>query len=211
MTDPISRPQLQITSLDDLKSIYGEPSQTSLDKEVGLITPEYRQFIEAAPFLTLSTVADEGLDCSPRGDPPGFVRVVDEKTVQIPDRRGNNRTDSLRNFVRDPRVSLMFLIPGVGEAIRINGQAKIFVDPALLGSFAINNKAPRSVIEVTVDSIYFQCQKALHRSRLWDPEAIVDRSSLPTAGQIAQSLSSEPFDGEAYDAAYPERMAQTIY
>ena len=161
--------------------------------------------------MVLASVAEEGLDCSPRGDPPGFVRVVDKKTVMIPDRRGNNRIDTLRNIVRDPRVSLLFLVPGVGETLRINGRAEISVDPELCASFDMNGKAPRSVIIVRADRVYFQCQKALARSRLWDPEAQIERKELPTAGNILQALSTEEFDGDAYDKNYPERLKKTIY
>ncbi|MEC7648320.1 MAG: pyridoxamine 5'-phosphate oxidase family protein, partial [Pseudomonadota bacterium] len=194
-----------------LEAIYGEPLPQSLVKEIDYISDHYRSFIEKSPFMVLASVAEEGLDCSPRGDPAGFVRVVDEKRVMIPDRRGNNRIDTLRNIVRDPRVSLLFLVPGVGETLRINGRAEISVDPELCGSFDMNGKTPRSVIIVTADRVYFQCQKALARSRLWDPEAQVERKELPTAGKILQSLSRDEFDGEAYDRNYPERLKKTIY
>ena len=136
---------------------------------------------------------------------------MDRHTVLLPDRRGNNRMDSLRNIVRDPRISLLFLIPGVGETLRINGRADIVADEDLCESFAINGKPARSVIRVSAERVYFQCQKALHRSKLWDPDARVARSELPSAGQILQALMSEEFDGAAYDAEYPERMRRTIY
>jgi PPOX class probable FMN-dependent enzyme len=129
----------------------------------------------------------------------------------IPDRRGNNRIDTLRNLVRDPRVSLLFLVPGVGETLRINGRATISVDPDLCASFDMNGKTPRSVIVVTVERVYFQCQKALARSRLWDPEARIERKELPSAGDILQKLSKNDFDGDAYDKNYPERLKKTIY
>ena len=167
--------------------------------------------IDASPFVVLSTVGPEGTDCSPRGDPPGFVRVIDGTTVAMPDRRGNNRIDSLRNIVRDPRVSLLFLVPGMGETLRINGTARLSTDPDLLESFAMEGKPPQSVILVSVGSVYFQCQKALARSKLWDPETRIDRKALPTAGDIIKSLAKEEFDGAAYDAAYPERMKRTMY
>lgn len=201
----------QITSLEQLDEIYGKPSKRSLDKEINYISEHYRQFIEAAPFFALTTATEDGTDCSPRGDPAGFVKVLDEKTIQFPDRKGNNRLDSLRNIVRNPNVSLMFLIPGVGEAIRLNGKATLSVDPDLRAQHAMEGKIPKAVITVTVDTIYFQCQKAIYRSGLWTEEAKVDRSTLPTAGQITQALSSEPFDGDSYDKAYPERMKATAY
>jgi PPOX class probable FMN-dependent enzyme len=206
----ISPPNM-VSTIAELEAIYGEPLAQSLVKEIDYISDHYRAFIEQSPFMVLASVAEEGLDCSPRGDPPGFVRVVDEKTVMIPDRRGNNRIDTLRNLVRDPRVSLLFLVPGVGETLRINGRATISVDPDLCASFDMNGKTPRSVIVVTVERVYFQCQKALARSRLWDPEARIERKELPSAGDILQKLSKNDFDGDAYDKNYPERLKKTIY
>jgi len=200
----------EITTVEQLEALYGTPVQAAMTKELDHISPQYRVFVEKAPFVVVATSGPEGLDCSPRGDPPGFVRVLNEKRVQIPDRRGNNRVDSLRNLVRDPRISLLFLIPGVGETLRINGTARILTDPELCQSFAMQGKLPRSVIEVTAEGVYFQCQKALVRSRLWSPEAQVERSELPTAGQMVQAISAD-FDGEAYDRAYPERLKSTIY
>jgi len=200
-----------IASVTELEALYGEPVKTSLIKELDHISDHYGAFIEAAPFCVVASCGPGGLDCSPRGDPAGFVRIADSKTVMLPDRRGNNRLDTLRNLVVDPRISLLFLIPGVGETMRINGRAVISTDPELASSFTMQGKAPASVIVVTVDSVYFQCQKALARSRLWEPDARIDRTTLPTAGQMAQALSPEPFDGAAYDAEYPERMKKTMY
>ncbi|MAW54562.1 MAG: pyridoxamine 5'-phosphate oxidase [Rhodospirillaceae bacterium] len=206
----ISPPNM-VSTIAELEAIYGEPLAQSLVKEIDYISGHYRAFIEKSPFVVLASVAEEGLDCSPRGDPAGFVRVVDAKTVMIPDRRGNNRIDTLRNLVRDPRVSLLFLVPGVGETLRINGRAAISVDPDLCASFDMNGKTPRSVIVVTAERVYFQCQKALARSRLWDPEARIERTELPSAGDILQGLSKNDFDGDAYDKNYPERLKKTIY
>jgi PPOX class probable FMN-dependent enzyme len=200
-----------ITSIEQLESIYGEPSSRSLLKEIDHISDHYRAFIEKAPFVAVATCGPEGLDCSPRGDPPGFVRVVDERTVAIPDRRGNNRVDTLRNLVRDPRISLLFLIPGVNETLRINGCAEISIDPDLCASFAINGKLPRSVLLVTVERIYFQCQKALVRSRLWNVEAQIPRSELPSTGSMLETLSNGAFDGAEYDRGYSEHLKKTIY
>lgn len=201
----------RITSIEELEAIYGEPLPRSLVKELDRISDDYRAFIEKAPFVTVATSGPEGLDCSPRGDPAGFVRVVDEKTLMLPDRRGNNRIDSMRNLVRDPRISLLFLIPGVNETMRINGRADIVVDPELCESFAMGGKLPRSVLVVTVDRIYFQCQKALVRSRLWDVEAQIPRSDLPSTGKMLEALSENDFDGEEYDRNYPKHMQKTIY
>jgi uncharacterized protein len=208
---PDSIKQHQITTLEQLKAIYGEPVGNSLVKELDYVSDHYRTFIEASPFVVLATSGPEGLDCTPRGDPPGFVRVVDRNTLMLPDRRGNNRVDSLRNLVIDPRISLLFLIPGVGETLRVNGRAVINGDPALCRSFAMGDKLPRSVIVVTAERVYFQCPKALVRSRLWDPSRHVDRKSLPTTGQILAAIRPGEIDAEAVDQSYPQRLKQTIY
>ena len=200
-----------LSTVEDLEALYGVPKETSLIKEIDYISDHYRAFIEASPFVVLSTVGPEGLDSSPRGDPAGFVHITDSRTVLIPDRRGNNRIDSLRNIVRDPRVSLLFLIPGIGETLRINGRATISVDPDLLDRFIMQGKTPRSVLQVQVDRVYFQCQKALARSQLWNPDTRLDRNALPSAGQILSTLSKGTFDGKTYDNDYPERMKQEIY
>ncbi len=201
----------RVTSFEQLDALYGEPVPRSLTKEVDYIAAPYRALIEKAPFVVVASVGPEGLDCSPRGDPPGFVRVVDDKTVLLPDRRGNNRIDTLRNLVRDPRISLLFLIPGVNETLRINGRAEITTDPELCRTFEMQGKPPKTVIVVTVDRIYYQCPKALVRSRLWSPDAQIPRSEAPTAGQINEALLGDAFDGAAYDRDYPERLNKTIY
>ena len=213
MTQPLPEESSShvISSIEELESIYGSPLERSLTKEIDHISEHYRAFIEKAPFVTLATCGPEGLDCSPRGDPPGFVRVVDEKTVMIPDRRGNNRIDSLRNLVRDPRMSLLFLIPGVNETLRINGRARISVDPDVCASFEVQGKLPRSVLIVSVERIYFQCQKALVRSRLWDPQAQIPRSDLPSTGEMLEALSKSDFDGAEYDRNYSSHLEKTIY
>lgn len=208
---PIKSSADVVTTEAELDALYGQPVPTSTLKELDHISDHYRLFIEASPFLILATVGPEGLDCSPRGDPKGFVRVQDRHTLLIPDRRGNNRIDSLRNIVRDPKVALLFLVPGVGETMRVNGRAQISTEPSLLESFAMQGKPPRSVIVVTAERVYPQCQKALARSKLWDPATQIARSNLPTVGEMMQALAPESFDGRAYDAAYPERMKQTIY
>lgn len=200
-----------ITTIEQLEALYGVPVGAATIKEIDYISDHYRSFIESSPFMLLATVGPEGLDCSPRGDPKGFVRVVDQHTLMIPDRRGNNRVDSLRNIVRDPRVALLFLIPGIGETMRVNGRAVLSTDIALRESFAMEGKTPACVIVVTAERVYPQCQKALVRSRLWDPSTQIPRSALPTVGQMMQELTKGAFDGKAYDAAYPERLKQTIY
>ncbi|HJU31965.1 MAG TPA: pyridoxamine 5'-phosphate oxidase family protein [Hyphomicrobiaceae bacterium] len=201
----------RITTLEELDAMYGEPSPPAIVKEIDYISDHYKTFIDKAPFVVLATVGPEGLDCSPRGDPAGFVRVRDKKTVLIPDRRGNNRVDALRNLVRDPRISLLFMIPGIGTTLRINGTAEIVVDEALSASFAIRGKLPKCVLVVTVDRIYTQCPKALVRSRLWSADAQVDRASLPSAGEMMAALSNGTIDGNEYDRAYPKRLEETIY
>jgi PPOX class probable FMN-dependent enzyme len=208
---PDSSEPHRITTLDQLQAIYGEPVGNSLVKELDHISDHYRALIEASPFVVVATSGPGGLDCTPRGDPPGFVRVAGRHTLMIPDRRGNNRIDSLRNLVSDPRIALLFLIPGVGETLRVNGRAIISTDPDLCRSFAIADKLPRSVIVVTAERVYFQCAKALLRSRLWDAARHVERRSLPSAGEILAAIRPGEIDAEALDRAYPERLKQTIY
>lgn len=200
-----------ITTIEELEAIYGQPGETSTVKEVDRITPHYRAFIEASPFAVLATCGPEGLDCSPRGDFAGFVRICDEKTVMLPDRRGNNRVDSLRNIVRDPRVALLFLIPGAGNTLRLNGRAHLTTDSDVLAPFAVAGKLPRSVIVMTVEAIYFQCARAIIRSQLWKPESHVDPRSLPRAGQILAELSADRVGGKGYDQAWSERAKRTLW
>ena len=194
-----------------LEALYGEASAGAIAKEIDYIHPHYRAMIEASPFVVLGTSGPGGLDCSPRGDPAGFVHVLNDKTVLIPDRRGNNRADSLRNIIHDPRVTLLFLIPGVGETLRINGTASISVDPALLERFPFRGTLPRSVIVVTVDRIYFQCPKAIVRSELWNPEKHIPRKSLPSTGTILADITAGMVGGEQYDRDYPARLRTTLY
>ncbi len=200
-----------ITTLDELEAIYGQPLEQSLIKEVPYVTPHYRAMIEASPFALLATSGPEGLDCSPRGDLPGFVRVHDERTLMLPDRRGNNRTDSLRNIVRDPRVALLFLIPGVGNTLRVNGRAHLSTDPNLLESFVVEGKSPRSVVVIQVESAYFQCARALVRSDLWNPDKHRDPDSLPTSGQILAALSENRLGGAEYDRTWCDRAGKTLW
>jgi uncharacterized protein len=200
-----------IETLEQLEALYGEAAGASRTKEVHQLTPEYSRWIEASPFLVLATSGPGGLDCSPRGDPPGeLFHVLDSKTIVIPDRRGNNRIDSLRNVIVDPRVALLFLIPGVGETMRINGRARIGTDPALVGHFAKAGATPRTVLIVTIDSIYFQCARALKRSALWDATGQRDLCHVPTAGEMLKGIDTQ-FDGESYDAEQPARQSATLY
>lgn len=194
-----------------LEALYGTPSAGAIGKEVDFIHPHYRAMIEASPFMVLATSGPGGLDCSPRGDPAGFVTVEDAHTVLIPDRRGNNRADSLRNIIHDPRIALLFLIPGVSETLRINGRAAISVAPELLARFPAQGKLPRSVIVVTAERVYFQCPKAIVRSGLWNPDKHIPRSALPSTGTILAALTAGKVGGDQYDKEYPERMRNTIY
>jgi PPOX class probable FMN-dependent enzyme len=200
-----------IRTLDELEALYSAPVPTSITKEIDHITELHRAYIEASPFVLVATSGLDGVDCSPRGDPPGFVRVVDEKTLLMPDRRGNNRLDTLRNLVYDPRIGLLFLVPGVGVTLRVNGTAEISTDVELRESFAMGDKVPTTVIVVTTTSVYTQCPKALVRSHLWDPTRHRDPSELPSVGDILEMITSGGFDGEAYDEAYPQRVRETIY
>lgn len=200
-----------VTTVQALEALYGPVAAPSRVKEVDYIHPAYRPFIEAAPFVVLASAGGGGLDASPRGDGPGFVHIEDSKTLYLPDRRGNNRIDTLRNIVEDPRVALLFLVPGVGETLRINGSAQICIEPALLERFAVKGQRPKTVLRITVTSLYFQCSRAVIRAGLWDVSKHLPRSALPSAGQILKALSNAEIDGEAYDKALPGRIADTLY
>lgn len=201
-----------ITTLNALAALYQPaPTLASTAKELDQLIPEYRRYIELSPFVALATVGPDGLDCSPRGDARGFVRVQDERTLLLPDRRGNNRIDSLRNIVHDPRVALLFLIPGSGTTFRVNGRAVITDDAALCASFAVDGKAPRTVLVVTVERCYFQCARAIVRSHLWDASHHVAPSDVPTPGQVLQRTSRGEIDAMTYDAEWPGRAAKSMW
>ncbi len=200
-----------ISRVEELEAIYGLPGETSTVKVADRVTPQYRIWIEKSPFAALATCGPEGLDCSPRGDLPGFVRVQDERTLVMPDRRGNNRVDSLRNIVRDPRVALLFLIPGSGNTLRVNGRGQVSADTELLASFAVGGKKPRTVVVVTVEAVYFQCARAIDRADLWNPDKCVDPKQLPSPGQILAAMSEDRVGGEQYDQEWPERARQTMW
>ena len=201
----------RVTTSEQLATIYGERKPASIVKEIDHINNGYRKLIEAAPFVAIATAGPEGLDCSPKGDPAGFVRVLDDRTLAIPDRPGNNRIDGFRNIVRDPRIALLFLIPGVGETFRVNGRAEISIDPELMQSFTVNGKLPRCVLIVHIESIYFHCAKAIMRSKLWDEASKVDRNSLPSTGTILAELSNGKAGGEQHDRELPERHEAMLY
>jgi PPOX class probable FMN-dependent enzyme len=202
----------QITTLEALEALYQPaPVAASTVKVVDHITPHYAALIAASPFVALATVGPEGLDCSPRGDLPGFVRIADAKTLMLPDRRGNNRIDSLRNIVRDPRVALLFLIPGSGTTFRVNGRAVLSADPDLLSSFAVDGKPPRTVMVVTVDEAYFQCARAIVRSALWKAESQAVAADLPSPGAMLAGVTAGEVGGETYDKEWPDRAAKTLW
>ncbi len=204
----------KISSISELESTYGAAVPGAQWKEIDHINDHYRQFIEKSPFLILATRGEKGIDCSPRGDPAGFVRIVNQRCIQIPDRRGNNRLDSLRNIVTNPEVGLIFMVPNVGETIRVSGKAEILIDKELCDSFSINNQSASSVLSITVEKAYFQCQKALVRSKLWQSSEHIDRSELPSTGSMVKefaAMQNIEFDAESYDENYPEHMKKTIY
>lgn len=200
-----------VTTLEQLQALYGQVHERSLRKEIACLSEPYRALVAASPFVVLATCGADGLDCSPRGDAPGFVRVVDERTLLLPDRPGNNRIDSLRNILHDPHVALLFLIPGVGESFRVNGRASICVDPALLELCSAQGKLPRSVLRISVDTCYFQCSKAAVRSGLWEAERHVERSSLPSAGDMLKSVMDAQFDVQVYERELQERLKTLLY
>ncbi len=200
----------RIESLTDLEALYSPPLATTLNKETHCINDQYRCLIEASPFLTIASVGPEGMDCSPRGDAPGFVQIIDDRTIAIPDRRGNNRLDTLKNIVRDARVALLFMIPGWNETLRINGRAYLSTEPDLLARFAVNGSEPVTAIIVEIDAVYFQCARALKRSKLWDSDAQVDPQTLPKAGELIQSVIAD-FDAQDYDAALQSRQSKSLY
>ncbi|MFZ6676710.1 pyridoxamine 5'-phosphate oxidase family protein [Undibacterium sp. Tian12W] len=204
-----STPHL-ITTSEQLQALFDTVGAASIKKEVPYIHPHYQAMIAASPFAVLATRGPDGLDASPRGDAPGFIVVEDEKTLLLPERRGNNRVDSLRNILFDPQVGLLFLIPGVGETLRVNGKASISVEPALLDRFAVDGKAPKCVLRIAVDTVYFQCARAIIRSHLWQ-SASEKPPGLPSPGTILAALTNAEVDGDKYDNELPARQRATLY
>lgn len=201
----------RITDVATLERLYGRPSGASVAKEIDYLHPHYQAMIAASPFVVLATSSPDGVDTSPRGDAPGFVAVEDEKTLLLPDRPGNNRVDSLRNIIANPHVALLFLIPGIGETLRVNGRAVISTAPALRERFKVGGKLPRSVIVVSVDTVFFQCSRAIFRSRLWDPAQHIARTSLPSLGTMVADISRSGFDAASYDNGLYERLKGSLY
>lgn len=194
---------------DALRAVIGPPKEQSLLKLADRLNALTGQFIDRAPFVCVATASSEGgLDVSPRGDPPGFVRVLDDRTLLLPERPGNRIADTLTNLLSDPRIALLFLIPGVGDTFRVNGVAEIVEDPELLAPSAVQGKVPRLGIRVTVQEAYTQCSKALIRSDLWNPERHISRSELPSSGEILRSLTTPDFDVEEHDRQRAARYAR---
>ena len=200
-----------ITTIKELEAIYGEPHVASLKKDVGYITPMYQKLIEASPFVAFASIGPEGMDCTPRGDKPGFVRVVDKQTLMMPDRRGNNRIDTLRNIVRDPRVALLFVIPGSNTTFRVNGKAHITVEDDVLASFEVDGKLPRSVIVVKVEAAYFQCGRAVIRAGLWSDDARSLGQDLPSAGEMIDETVGGGEGGKDYDSGWEARAKKSMW
>jgi uncharacterized protein len=192
-----------------LREVIGTPTELVLTKIADRLNELTRQFVERSPFVCVATASpDGGLDVSPRGDPPGFVRILDERTLLLPDRPGNRIADTLTNLLEDPRIALLFLIPGVGDTFRVNGRARIVDDPELLAPSAVDGKVPRLGLLVSIEEAYTQCSKALIRSDLWNPEHHVDRSELPSSGEILRSVREDEFDAERYDRERAARYAR---
>ena len=200
-----------IRTVAELESHYDPPVKLAIDKELDHLTDLHRAYVEASPFVLIATSGPEGLDCSPRGDPAPVATVADERTILLPDRRGNNRLDTLRNIVVDGRVGLLFLVPGVGVTLRVNGTDELSTDNELRAGFAMGDKIPTAVIVVRTTAVYTQCPKALIRSNLWDASLHRDAAELPSVGAIMEAITSGEFDGAAWDSAYPERIRETIY
>jgi uncharacterized protein len=200
-----------LRSIEELENLYGHPKGGAVLKEISFLNPHYRAFVEASPFVVLASAGPDGLDCSPKGDAPGFVRILDDHRLALPDRLGNNRIDNLRNIVVDPRVALLFMVPGVGETLRVNGRAVISTEAELLASFAVQGKAPRTVIVVTVEAAYIHCSKALMRSKLWDASRHLERAKLPSLGEMLALISADAIDAKTYDRDLPGRLESTLY
>ena len=200
-----------VRDLAALEALYGEVNEVSALKEISYLHPVYAAFVAAAPFAVLATTGPHGLDASPRGDAPGFVEIVDDRTLLMADRRGNNRIDSLRNIIADPHVALLFMIPGIGETLRVNGTAEISVDPELIARFTIDGKPPRTMLVIHVESVFFQCSRALIRAELWNPDKQTPRSALPSTGQMLAAVTHDRINAETYDRELPPRLKATLY
>lgn len=202
--------QDRINSLEQLQALYPSAMATSLGKETDRINTYYRQLIEASPFFAIASSGERGMDISPRGDPAGFVKILDDRTIAIADRRGNNRLDTLRNIILQPSVALLFLLPGLELTVRYNGRAHLSTEAALLESLSMGGKLPVCAIVVELDSLFFQCARALKRAKLWDASTQIDPKTLPSAGQLLKSAMPD-FDDIKYDEKREERQNNSLY
>jgi len=200
-----------ITDITQLDALYGDASPRSLTKEIDALNSQYQSFIEASPFMAVATVGMEGLDCSPRGEQGSVVRVVDANTIQFADRRGNNRLDTLRNILEDDRIALLFLVPGIGETMRVNGRATISIAPELIEAFTVDGKSPKTVVEVKVERVYFQCSKALVRSGIWDSDIARSFGDVPSAGEMLAATTNDSFDALEYDRMLEKRYSDELW
>lgn len=198
-----------LTTIEALEAEYGTPVAAAMRKVAPRLTPDYRRWIEASRFCVLTTVGPEGTDGSPRGDDGPVVRALDDDHLAMPDWHGNNRIDSLRNIVRDPRASFMFFVPGSRNVVRVNGQARVTADAALRESFAREGKLPRTVIVMQIGEVYFQCARAILRSGLWSGQD--ESTGLPTPGELLANMTDGEVGGPDYDRAWPERAAATLW
>jgi uncharacterized protein len=197
-----------ITGADALRSLMGEPSELVQSKVSDRLNDVTRQLVEHSPFLCLATSAADGTcDVSPRGDPAGFVRILDERTLLLPDRPGNRLADSLRNVLENPHVALLFVVPGISDTFRVNGRAAIVTDPELLEPCAVEGKVPKLALRIVIEQAFTHCSKAFLRAQLWNPERFVDRDELPSPGELMRSVNPE-VEPEGYDAERAERYAR---
>jgi uncharacterized protein len=197
-----------ILEQDTLRGVLGEPSELVRSKVSDRLNDLTRQFVERSPFLCLATSAADGTcDVSPRGDPAGFVRIIDERNLLLPDRPGNRLADSLRNVLENPNVGLLFIVPGVTDTLRVNGRASIVTDPELLEPCAVEGKVPKLALQIEIDQVFTHCSKAFLRARLWDPEGFVSRDELPSPGELLCSVGAD-VDADTYDAERTERYAR---
>lgn len=207
-----NRDEFAVTSLEALASIYKTPADGVLRKVTDYISEPGRAFIAASPFIILATATEDGIDCSPKGDAPGFVQLSDDRTLLIPDRPGNNRIDGMKNIIANPRVGIIFLVPGVNETFRVNGKAHISVAPALLSRFLVQGKPPRAVLVIKVDEAFAHCPKALVRSNLWQASGRGRPAGVPGIGEFAAFRDSgDRAYAEKYNADYAKRMPQELY
>lgn len=201
-----------LESESDLRAVYKQPSPPAIAKDIGRIDEHCRRFIELSPFLCIGTMNREGFgDVSPRGGEPGFVHVLDDKHLAIPDRPGNNRLDTLKNLVDQPGVGLMFMIPGFEDIVRVNGTARVSRDPALMARFLVEGKPPLSVVVVEVREAFLHCGKAIRRARLWEPAARVDRGAYPSTGQVLRDQLSLDVEPKVIDDALEASARKTLY